>query len=55
MFNRLRASGLKATNAEAQVRATRTVTTQNKQCEKVVLPHDSSLQTHRIRTNMISG
>ena len=44
LFNCLRASGLKATNAEAQGRATRTATTQNKHCEKAILLQHPSPQ-----------
>ena len=40
----LRASWLKATSAEVEGRATRTVTTWNKQREKFILKQDSNLQ-----------
>ena len=40
----LRASSLKATSEEAQRIATRTASTKNKQCKKVVFPQDSKLQ-----------
>ena len=44
MFIRLRASGLKATSAEAYGKTTKTATTQNKQSEKVILQQDLNLQ-----------
>ena len=44
MFNHFGASGLKTISAEALERATKSANSQNKQCEKVILPQDLNLQ-----------
>ena len=45
-------SGLSATSAEAEGRATSTANTENKLCEKVVLPKGSNLQPSDYRSSL---